>query len=567
METTTNTVQDSLHDTQHDTLGVTSAAQTPAATLQQELPPACTEAERAAQLRKIHKLKCQGHATQGAVARYYPIPAGREAVPQPTEAEREKIFSYTPPRACQVNRLVKCMRSERVQEVTDQDGHVVRIALKPMARDMALNLSLQIEVLKPAKRADYVDQLLNYFMAPNGLGREDHQRSRALLERLEPHHILDLARNCELPVWRDLIAEANEAWGDPKEAQLSLYEREVPERPKAKDANDLIACLSERSALFSEPLRLVLKDLIRILSDGQPAKLHDCMVTVKELLPLSSKGMVDQLIELGQHFIRGAGMDPLINPKAYEAANGDLHQRLQALVIAPKTKKAATKKVSAKRTTAKAQSAAVQVQSAVTQTQVAAQSATPSVVAPTAPAVEPAQTASAAESTQAASAAATSPNAASSAPSAQSAAPSVVAPTATAVESAQAASAVESTQAASAAATSPNAASSAPSTHAARASAAPAPQGPTATPEPQGLDPALRDELAAAELERAAAQLGAPAPEAAPDAAEQSGNNCSDVWAQLEAMAQRAQEQRQKELRRKQHKAERKQRKAARHHK
>ena len=360
METTTNTVQDSLHDTQHDTLGVTSAAQTPAATLQQELPPACTEAERAAQLRKIHKLKCQGHATQGAVARYYPIPAGREAVPQPTEAEREKIFSYTPPRACQVNRLVKCMRSERVQEVTDQDGHVVRIALKPMARDMALNLSLQIEVLKPAKRADYVDQLLNYFMAPNGLGREDHQRSRALLERLEPHHILDLARNCELPVWQDLIAEANEAWGDPKEAQLSLYEREVPERPKAKDANDLIACLSERSALFSEPLRLVLKDYIRVLNDGQPAKLHDFMVNVKVMLSLNSKDMLAQIIEQGQNFIRGAGIDPLINPKAYEAANGDLHQRLQALVIVPKTKKAATKKVSAKRTSSKARSAAVQ---------------------------------------------------------------------------------------------------------------------------------------------------------------------------------------------------------------
>ena len=542
METTTNTVQDSLQDTpqdtQQDTRDVTSATQTSAVAL----PPACTEAERAAQLRKIHKLKCQGHATQGAVARYYPVPAGREAVPQPTEAEREKIFSYTPPRACQVNRLVKCMRSERVQEVTDQDGHVVRIALKPMARDMALNLSLQIEVLKPAKRADYVDQLLNYFMAPNGLGREDHQRSRALLERLEPHHILDLARNCELPVWQDLIAEANEAWGDPKEAQLSLYEREVPERPKAKDANDLIACLSERSALFSEPIRLVLKDLIRILNDGQPAKLRNFMVPVKEMLTLSSKGMIDRLIELGQNFIRGAGIDPLINPKAYEAANGDLHQRLQALVIVPKTKKAAVKKVSAKRAAAKAQSAAVQ-------TRVAALSATPSVVAPTVTAVESAQAASAAESTQAASAAATSPNAASNAPT---------------------------EQATSAAVTSPDTALSASSAQAARASAAPAPQGPTAvpasqgptaTPEPQGLDPALRDELAAAELERAAAQLGALAPEAAPDGAEHSGNNSSDVSAQLEAMAQRAQEQRQKELRRKQHKAARKQRKAARHHK
>lgn len=549
MESTTiNTVQDSLHDTQQDTSGVTSAAQTPVATLQQELPPACTEAERAAQLRKIHKLKCQGHATQGAVARYYPVPAGREAVPQPTEAEREKIFSYTPPRACQVNRLVKCMRSERVQEVTDQDGHVVRIALKPMARDMALSLSLQVEVLKPAKRADYVDQLLNYFMAPNGLGREDHQRSRALLERLEPHHILDLARNYELPVWQDLIAEANEAWGDPKEAHLSLYEGEVPERPKAKDANELIACLSERCALFSEPLRLVLKDLIRILSDGQPAKLHDCMVTVKALLPLSSKGMVDQLIELGQHFIRGAGMDPLINPKAYEAANGDLHQRLHALVIAPKTKKAATKKVSAKRTSSKARSAAVQ-------TQVAAPSATPSVVAPTVTAVESAQAASAAESTQAASAA----------DSTQAASAATTSPdTALSTPSEQAASAVATSPD-----TAPNVAPNAPSAQVtcAQSESTPEPQGLAATPAPQGLDPALRDELAAAELERAAAQLGAPAPEAAPEAAEHSGNNSSDVSAQLEAMAQRAQEQRQKELRRKQHKAERKQRKAARHHK
>ena len=484
MQTTTNTVQDSLHDTQQDPSGVTSTAPSPAMTL----PPASTEAERAAQLRKVHKLKCQGHATQGAVARYYPVPAGREAVPQPTEAEREKIFSYTPPRACQVNRLVKCMRSERVQEVTDLDGHVVRIALKPMARDMALSLSLQIEVLKPAKRADYVDQLLNYFMAPNGLGREDHQRSRALLERLEPHHILDLARNYELPVWQDLIAEANEAWGDPKEAQLSLYEREVPERPKAKDANELIACLSERCALFSEPLRLVLKDYIRVLNDGQPAKLHDFMVTVKEMLTLSSKGMIDRLIELGQNFIRGAGIDPLINPKAYEAANGDLHQRLQALVIAPKTKKAATKKVSAKRISSKAKSAAVQ-------NQVAAPSATPSVVAPTVTAVESAQAASAAESTQAASAAATRPNAASNAPTEQ------------------ASSAVEPAQAASAAATSPDTALSASSAQAARASAVPAPQGPAVVPAPQGLaavsapqglDPALRDELATAELERAA---------------------------------------------------------------
>ena len=177
-----------------------------------------------------------------------PIPAGREAVPQPTEAEREKIFSYTPPRACQVNRLVKCMRSERVQEVTDEQGKITRIVFKPATRDEALLLTLQVEVLKPAKREDYVDQLLNYFMAPNGLGREDHQRTRVLLERMTPRHILDLAHNYKLQVWQDFIAEANEAWTDPVKAQLALYEGEVPARPKAKDANDFIAALSERCA-------------------------------------------------------------------------------------------------------------------------------------------------------------------------------------------------------------------------------------------------------------------------------------------------------------------------------
>ena len=492
--------------------------------------------------RKLHKLKCQGHATHGAAARYYPVSAGREAVPQPTEAEREKVFSFVPSSASQVNYLVKCMRSERVQEVTDEQGKITRIVFKPATRDEALLLTLQVEVLKPAKREDYVDQLLNYFMAPNGLGREDHQRTRVLLERMTPRHILDLAHNYKLQVWQDFIAEANEAWTDPVKAQLALYEGEVPARPKVKDANDCIAALSERCALLPEPFRLVLKDLIRILSDCQSSKLHDCMEMVKGLLTLSSKDLIAALIELGQHIVQEAGIDFLIHPKEFEAANGDLRKRLQALMIVPKTKKAAVKKVSAKRAAAKAQSAAVQ-------TRVAALSATPSVVAPTVTAVESAQAASAAESTQAASAAATSPNAASNAPT---------------------------EQATSAAVTSPDTALSASSAQAARASAAPAPQGPTAvpasqgptaTPEPQGLDPALRDELAAAELERAAAQLGALAPEAAPDGAEHSGNNSSDVSAQLEAMAQRAQEQRQKELRRKQHKAARKQRKAARHHK
>ena len=381
-------------DPNQDALSATSPAQAPVLAPTNLPPKDSADAEPAltdelaltrAMRRKLHKLKCQGHATHGAAARYYPVSAGREAVPQPTEAEREKVFSFVPTSASQVNYLVKSMRSERVQEITDEQGKIVRIVFKPAKRDEALLLTLLVEVLKPAKREDYVDQLLTYFMAPNGLGREDHQRTRALLERMTPRHILDLAHNYKLQVWQDFIAEANEAWTDPVKAQLALYEGEVPARPKAKDANDFIAALSERCALLPEPFRLVLKDLIRILSDCQSSKLHNFMETVQGLLTLSSKDLIAALIELGQHMIQDAGIDFLIHPKEFEAAGGDLRKRLQALMIVPKTKKSAVKKTavkqsadknaSAKRTVAKAQT--------VQQTQTAPQQVTSSVVVQT----------------------------------------------------------------------------------------------------------------------------------------------------------------------------------------
>ena len=398
MDTTTTTLQEALQNALQDLkpdapqypLGVTSAAPSPELTLLQAavlpqagLPQAGssqagssqagapqaeasqagapqTEAELAAQRRKAQKLKCQGHATQGAAARYYPVPAGHEAVPQPSAAEREKIFSFTPPNASQVNRLIKCMRSERVQETTNDQGEVVCITLKPATREEALNLSLQIEALKSNKRDDFVDQLLLYFMAPTGLGREDHQRTRALLERLAPRHILDLARNYTQPVWQDFIAEANEAWTDPVQAQLTLYEGEIPARPKVKDANVFVTGLSERSALLPEPFRLALKDLIRILRDCQPSKLHDFMELLQGLFLLSSRDLILALIDLGQKRSADAGLDPWINPKAYEAVGDDVHKRLQALMSVAKPKKAAAKKAAGKKTAKTAQPAGQQ---------------------------------------------------------------------------------------------------------------------------------------------------------------------------------------------------------------
>ena len=343
--------------TPQDAQSVTPPAQSPVLNLSPELQTTASEQavltlNRAAR-RKAHKLKCQGHATHGAAERYYPVSAGREAIPQPTEAEREKILSFIPLTASQVNFIIKCSRKERVQEVTDAQGKVTRIAFKLNTRDEALLLGLHIEALKHAKRDDYVDQLLTYLMAPNGLGREDHQRTRALLERSAPRHMLDLAHNCDLPVLQDFIAEAQTAWDDPSAAKLALYEGEIPARPKVSDANTLIGALSERCALLPEPLRLVLKDLIKILSDCQASKLHDFMVKVQELLKLSSRDLMAALIDWGKQLPSDAGFEPLIHPQEFAAVGGDLRKRLQELMIAPKPKKAAAKKSTENKAAAK----------------------------------------------------------------------------------------------------------------------------------------------------------------------------------------------------------------------
>ena len=648
MDTTTTTLQEALQNALQDLkpdapqypLGVTSAAPSPELTLLQAavLPQAGSsqagssqagapqaeasqagapqaEAELAAQRRKAQKLKCQGHATQGAAARYYPVPAGREAVPQPSAAEREKIFSFTPPNASQVNRLIKCMRSERVQETTNDQGEVVCITLKPATREEALNLSLQIEALKSNKRDDFVDQLLLYFMAPTGLGRENHQRTRALLERLAPRHILDLARNYTQPVWQDFIAEANEAWTDPVQAQLTLYEGEIPARPKVKDANVFVTGLSERSALLPEPFRLALKDLIRILRDCQPSKLHDFMELLQGLFLLSSRDLILALIDLGQKRSADSGLDSWINPKAYEAVGGDVHKRLQALMSVAKPKKAAAKKAAGKKTaktaqpagqqetlkqsasakrtaaqaSASAQSASVQASAAPTPTAAESAAAEPTAAEPTAAEPTVAESA-AAEPTAAELNRATEVTAPSAQPATEAAASSSAAPVCPEAATLEAAAAQE--------AAAPTAPVGEPgvmavpepvlnSTAESESLAAPAPEGCAVAPAALAESPVTAPVVTA--KPQTAGGVDATAPEAGSDGAgfraapnvrckvavdfseveggaeiPQQAHALVKAFAQDEA--QLALEQKQKQLRRKHNKAERKQRKAARLH-
>ena len=175
---------------------------------------------RAAQ-RKELQLKRQAYATTGVMEQAHTIPDGREIVPQPNAAARDKAEGFYPCTGPQFTFLKKYFRSAQVQEVVAEDGTVVRITFKQSTLDEALKLVLVCEILKSNQRGLFLDQLQDYFLAPNGLGPKDHQKTRALLEALAPSHILALAQNCTDPWWQALFQEARGAWADPKEAGFS----------------------------------------------------------------------------------------------------------------------------------------------------------------------------------------------------------------------------------------------------------------------------------------------------------------------------------------------------------
>ena len=252
-----------------------------------------------------------------------------------------------------------------MQEVVAEDGAVLRVTFKPNTLDEALKLVLACEALKPNQRGLFLDQLRDYFLAPNGLGPKDHQKTRALLEALAPSHILALAQNLNDPWWQALLQEAQSAWGDPNEAGLSCCEFEIPAKPKAEHAVKLIQALGERRKFWPELLRFLCDDLIQPLSICQPSKLHDFMEYVKALLKLSSQELLNQFMELSQRLPQDFSFDALIHPKEFADADCDMRKRLHATMIAPKACKKACKKSSSKQSSTKKVAAKTQRKSNV----------------------------------------------------------------------------------------------------------------------------------------------------------------------------------------------------------
>lgn len=295
----------------------------------------------------------QGHATDGASSRNYAVAKGREAVPAAPARFREKICSFIPTSAAQINQLRLYFRQLVEQEVIFVDGSTGLLKLKPSTQDDVLALSLTTEYLKNSYRALIAECLQDHFIAPTGLPSNLHSKSQMLLDCFGPEHILAWAQEQDQPVYQDLAREVATAWGDPEAEGLPCCQAAVSLKPKATEVQGYIQAFGERAARWPEGLRPLLGDLVKILTQCNASKLHDYLCFLQHLLTLSSAALHDELLSLGKSLPKSFALVALLQPKEWLQSGSNLHKFLLTTMV----KKRAARKRSTKRT-AKASAAA-----------------------------------------------------------------------------------------------------------------------------------------------------------------------------------------------------------------
>ena len=300
---------------------------------------AATQAARAAERKALQQRRC-GHATDGSSSLFYEVGSGREALPVAPQAVRAKACSQYPLQARQVTSLRKYLRTEMDYEVITPEGTHLTLKMKPSTRDEALTLSFLTELLKASARAPLCEWLHHLSISPAGLRPEDHQMVRMLIASTGPTRLMAWAQDHDLPVYQAAAQEIATTWDDPHAANLLCCEGEVPAKPNAAAVKPYIQALSERAARWPENLRPLLADLIKVALECLPSKQHDYLVTLQHLLQLSSQGLYEALLTLGQSLPKGCALAALLQPEAWTQSGANLHTFLAATKIQLKTKRA-----------------------------------------------------------------------------------------------------------------------------------------------------------------------------------------------------------------------------------
>ena len=300
---------------------------------------AAAQAARAAERKALQQRRC-GHATDGSSSLFYEVGSGREALPVAPQAVRAKACSQYPLQARQVTSLRKYLRTEMDYEVITPEGTHLTLKMKPSTRDEALTLSFLTELLKASARAPLCEWLHHLSISPAGLRPEDHQMVRMLIASTGPTRLMAWAQDHDLPVYQAAAQEIATTWDDPHAANLLCCEGEVPAKPNAAAVKPYIQALSERAARWPENLRPLLADLIKVALECLPSKQHDYLVTLQHLLQLSSQGLYEALLTLGQSLPKGCALAALLQPEAWTQSGANLHTFLAATKIQLKTKRA-----------------------------------------------------------------------------------------------------------------------------------------------------------------------------------------------------------------------------------
>ncbi len=236
-----------------------------------------------------------------------------------------KLLDAFPPKAAQVTALSKALRSHPIALVPES------LQAEACERRPEQQLSCDYQAyllgkLKPQLRVTLFNQSLQNVFAPHGLSLERQVELDCCLARLAPQHLMLWARgDFSLPAYQAYYAQMAPDWTEDDLSAFECCDYELSAVPKAADVKRFTLALEQRRRCLEPNLKLVLSDLITLLSNLQPRATGLLLHKLQPLLRCDSLEFCRGLCALGRALPDNYPLVALLSlaPAADHAENED----------------------------------------------------------------------------------------------------------------------------------------------------------------------------------------------------------------------------------------------------
>ncbi len=236
-----------------------------------------------------------------------------------------KLLDAFPPKAAQVTALSKALRSHPIALVPES------LQAEACERRPEQQLSCDYQAyllgkLKPQLRVTLFNQSLQNVFAPHGLSLGRQVELDCCLARLAPQHLMLWARgDFSLPAYQAYYAQMAPDWTEDDLSAFECCDYELSAVPKAADVKRFTLALEQRRRCLEPNLKLVLSDLITLLSNLQPRATGLLLHKLQPLLRCDSLEFCRGLCALGRALPDNYPLVALLSlaPAADRAENED----------------------------------------------------------------------------------------------------------------------------------------------------------------------------------------------------------------------------------------------------